>query len=221
MNDVNTADTSEAAFAASMREAMHALLVRIPGHILSRAQAIALCGAAIGEKSAAQTDGDQKVAPCFHVVHAVEHDETYIYILNGISTQGSVLTHLNAVVQASYPDADVADLQVCQAIAGASAGLAGAWHYVVETDVKPEADSDLNDWYQTEHLPGLASVPGTVLAARLKNPQRSPRYHACYLLQTRETFGSAPWLAVRATDWSSQVRPSFVNTKRTMFRVAG
>ena len=30
--------------------------------------------------------------------------------------------------------------------------------------------------------------------------------------------GSPEWLAVRATDWSSRVRPAFRNTRRTMFR---
>lgn len=61
----------------------------------------------------------------------------------------------------------------------------------------------------------MAGVPGTVRAGR------SPRHHACYGLRTQETLGSPPWLAVRATDWSSRVRPAFRNTKRTMFRRVG
>ena len=31
---------------------------------------------------------------------------------------------------------------------------------------------------------------------------------------------SGPWLKVRGTEWSSRVRPNFVNTKRTMFKKA-
>ena len=109
-------------------------------------------------------------------------------------------------------------LGVVQDIPGASAGQDAPWHYIVETDVVAEQDQALNDWYNREHLPGLASVPGTVRARRFVCEQGGPRYHACYDLETRETFGSPPWLAVRATDWSSQVRPAFRNTKRTMFR---
>lgn len=73
----------------------------------------------------------------------------------------------------------------------------------------PEAEQDLNAWYDQEHLPGLASVPGTVRAMRFECRDESPRYLACYDLHTRETFGSPPWLAVRATDWSS--RAAFVS----------
>src|SRR3546814_12871381 len=69
-----------------------------------------------------------------------------------------------------------------------------------------------------EQLPVVAAVPGTGSARRYLAPPAQPKYYASYDLETLETFGSAPWLAVRATDWSSRVRPSFVNTKRTMFR---
>jgi hypothetical protein len=53
-------------------------------------------------------------------------------------------------------------------------------------DVLPGSEADFDPWYEQEHLPGLASVPGTV----------------------------------RATPWSDRVRPTFVNTRRTMFRRA-
>ena len=61
----------------------------------------------------------------------------------------------------------------------------------------PEAEADLNAWYDQEHLPGLAAVPGTVRALRYECRHKGPRYLACYDLHTRETFGSPPWLAVR------------------------
>ncbi len=108
-----------------------------------------------------------------------------------------------------------------QDIRGASHTATPAFHYVVETDVVPEAEADLNDWYDREHLPGLAAVPGTIRAQRLRNLDGGPRYHSCYELVAQETLGSTPWLAVRHTAWSDRVRPSFRNTKRTMFsRVA-
>jgi hypothetical protein len=102
---------------------------------------------------------------------------------------------------------------------GASRDDTPAFHYVVETDVDDEAhDADLNAWYDTEHMPGLAACPGTVRARRFRNPDASPRYHACYDLVSTETMGSKPWLAVRHSAWSDRVRPYFRNTKRTMFR---
>ncbi len=38
-------------------------------------------------------------------------------------------------------------------------------------------------------------------------------------LASLHTSGSARWMAVRMTEWSSRVRPSFRNSTRTMYRV--
>lgn len=108
-------------------------------------------------------------------------------------------------------------LACLQEVQGASAGQVASHHYVVETDVLPEFEDDLNAWYAQEHLPGLAAVPGTIRAARYIDATGSPRYYACYDLAGAETLGSPQWLAVRATPWSSRVRPAFRNTGRTMF----
>ena len=93
------------------------------------------------------------------------------------------------------------------------------WHYVVTTDVLPEREADFNAWYDTEHLAGLAAVPGVVRAVRYRVVEGTgPRYHASYDLVQRSSFNSPAWLAVRGTPWSSRVRPAFVNTRRTMYR---
>jgi len=145
---------------------------------------------------------------------AVDEDETYVYLHGPAASLPEVLARLAE----SFPGARARVLHPTLELAGASAGQDAPWHYIVETDVLPEAEADLNAWYDQEHLPGLASVPGTVRAMRFECRDESPRYLACYDLHTRETFGSPPWLAVRASDWSSRVRPSFRNTRRTMFR---
>lgn len=127
-----------------------------------------------------------------------------------------------AAAPASVPvGARVARLTCTVERQGASAGQEAPWHYAVSTDVEPEAEADFNAWYDNEHLLGLAAVPGTVRAMRYLDPVGSPRYHACYDLATREAFNSPPWLAVRGTDWSSRVRPSFRNTRRTMYERVG
>ncbi len=104
-------------------------------------------------------------------------------------------------------------------IPGAANGAPAPWHYVVATDVQPLQEADFNRWYETEHMPGLAAVPGTANAARYRVVQgEGPLYHACYDLAERAAFNSPPWLAVRNTAWSSRVRPAFFNTRRTMYR---
>jgi hypothetical protein len=111
-------------------------------------------------------------------------------------------------------------LECIQSLAGPSAGEPVNFHYVVEADVLPENDATLNAWYQDEHLPGLASVPGTIRAARYRRAHPAtglPKYYACYDLVSLDVTKTAPWLAVRHTAWSDVVRPMFLNTVRTEF----
>ena len=109
--------------------------------------------------------------------------------------------------------------------------------FSVSMDVESQTEALFNEVYDTEHVPLILSVPGVVAASRFKSQpvtmimggqrrtiamENEPRYHALYELARREAFESPPWLAVRHTAWSDRVRPTFRNTKRTMFRrVAG
>ena len=146
---------------------------------------------------------------------ALELDESYVYCR---AATALALQQVQARIPALFPRAHARLLEPVCLLDGASRGQDAPWHYIVETDVLPEQEDDLNAWYDQEHLPGLAAVSGTVRAGRYLCRDGSPRYHACYDLHTRQTFGSPPWLAVRATGWSSRVRPAFRNTKRTMFQ---
>lgn len=148
------------------------------------------------------------------VYHATEHTETYAWVVTPVDGDA-----LRAALRASHPLASLMALTLTTDVAGHSSGQPATWLYMVETDIKPDAQEDFDSWYETEHLPGLAAVPGTVRARRYLAMEGSPRYYACYDLAQREAFGSPPWLAVRATSWSDRVRPNFINTKRTMFRL--
>ena len=108
-------------------------------------------------------------------------------------------------------------LQPLQSIAGASNGVPFSHHYVVEADVAPAHEHDFNDWYEQEHLPGLAAVPGTVRAARYRRAHGAPRFLACYDLLSPQVLEHPQWLAVRHTAWSARIRPLFMNPRRTMF----
>ncbi len=101
---------------------------------------------------------------------------------------------------------------------GASRGEQALFHYIVETDAEAGWMDEIGRWYDIEHMPGLAAVPGCIHARRLANPDGGPYSFACYDLTREETLGSAPWLAVRHTAWSDRARPHFTN-RRTMMRV--
>ena len=114
--------------------------------------------------------------------------------------------------------AQVSRLEKALDLPGASDRAEPAFHYVVEMDPADGWRDELLRWYDTEHMPGLASVQGSVQATRLLNHDHGPLSLACYDLVSPETLGSPDWLVVRGTAWSSRVRPYFTNTKRTMFR---
>lgn len=108
-------------------------------------------------------------------------------------------------------------LELLTDLKGASHSEKGDFHYIVETDVSPASDEEFNAWYDTEHLPGLASVSGTISAKRYRRLMGVPRYIACYELTSPAVMESADWLAIRHTAWSSRVRPMFFNTTRQLF----
>lgn len=122
------------------------------------------------------------------------------------------------VLADASPGEDWVALAILQSLRGAAAGEDPGFHYVVEADVAPEHEQEFNAWYEREHLPGLAQVPGTIRAARYRRSWGSPSYLACYDLTSPAVLERPEWLAVRHTDWSSRVRPLFRNARRVMFR---
>ena len=104
-------------------------------------------------------------------------------------------------------------------LAGASCTETPNFHYVVETDAEAGWMPEISRWYDTEHMPGLAQVHGTIRATRWLNHDHGPMSLACYDLTSAQILGSAQWLAVRNTAWSDKARPHFIHTKRNMFSV--
>jgi len=118
--------------------------------------------------------------------------------------------------QASEPRA--APLEPLAEWEGAGTDDLATYHYVVATDVDAGDEADFNRWYDTEHMPGLAGVAGTVHCARLRSRDGAPRYHACYDITSPQLLEGGAWLALRHTPWSTQVRRQFRNPRRLMFR---
>jgi hypothetical protein len=146
------------------------------------------------------------------------------YIYARLSTQTALDSSLLATLSAAFGNALAGATNICAArletvmdLPGASHTEQPIFHYVVETDAEDGWMDEIARWYGTEHMPGLARVPGCIRAMRLLNHDHGPQSLACYDLVSAQTLGSAPWLAVRNTAWSDKARPHFTNTKRTMF----
>lgn len=123
----------------------------------------------------------------------------------------------DALQACAGPHAVVSRLELLQQLEGASHDQAAPLHYAVEMTPEPGFEDELQQWYNTEHLPGLARVPGCVRAQRWWNHDAGPKSLACYDLVSAQTLGSPAWLAVRNTPWSARMRPRFTQTRRTMF----
>lgn len=113
--------------------------------------------------------------------------------------------------------ANVSRLQLSMRRPGTKNHESASVHYVVETDPEEGWRDEIFRWYDEEHMPGLAEVPGTVLAQRFLNLDHAPLSFACYDLTHAEVLTSPAWLAVRASAWSDICRPHFTNTLRTFF----
>lgn len=105
---------------------------------------------------------------------------------------------------------------VCD-IPGADAGKAAPFFYTVEITAKRENMPAVSGWYDQEHMPGLAAVPGCVHARRFLTDGDEQTSCACYEINNSGIRETAAWNAVRGTPWSERVRPHFINLKRNMF----
>lgn len=157
---------------------------------------------------------------------SAESGLTYVYLelLEQARLDENAVSKMTSLLKTRFPAGQaiqVARLEKVFERAGHSCRDQASFHYVVEMDPDSGWMPELERWYDTEHMPGLAAVPGCIRAARLYNHDQGPLSLACYDLVSTQTLGSEPWLAVRGTPWSDIVRPHFTHTKRTMFEVLG
>jgi len=82
---------------------------------------------------------------------------------------------------------------------------------VASMSVEPGAEADFNAWYDTEHLPQLAAVPGVLAARRYRatDQESERRYLALYHLRDAGVSRSDAWAKAANTPWSERMRPHF------------
>jgi hypothetical protein len=80
---------------------------------------------------------------------------------------------------------------------------------LIGMNVLPEYESEFNEWYNTEHIPALGGVPGTLSARRYRGTGATQRYVALYHLGSPDVVRSAAWKAAANTPWTEKMRPHF------------
>src|SRR5258708_6838329 len=88
---------------------------------------------------------------------------------------------------------------------------------LIAMNVAAEAEGEFNEWYNSEHLPGLAGVPGVLCARRYRGAGATQRYAAIYHFADPEVPNSAAWKSAGGTPWTLRMRPHF----RDFLRIDG
>jgi hypothetical protein len=96
-----------------------------------------------------------------------------------------------------------------QTLPGTQAAPGGARALLLNAmNAAPEAESEFNKWYDEEHIPALAAVPGVVCARRFRASSTTlQRYVALYHLESAEVCASAAWTKAVETPWTAKIRP--------------
>jgi hypothetical protein len=84
-------------------------------------------------------------------------------------------------------------------------------------NVAPEQEGEFNEWYNTEHLPQLGSVPGVLAARRYRGSGATQRYAAIYHFVNPDVPNSSAWKTAANTPWTERMRPHF----RDLLRIDG
>ena len=106
-----------------------------------------------------------------------------------------------------------------QILPGDQSVQAGAEALLINAmSVAPEHEREFNEWYDTEHIPALAAVPGTLCARRYRGAGAAQKYVAVYHLAAVEVQASAAWKAAANTPWTERMRPHFRDHLRIVSR---
>ena len=76
-------------------------------------------------------------------------------------------------------------------------------------NVEPAAEAEFNEWYNTEHIPALAAVPGVLCARRFRATSANRRYVALYHLVSPEVQATPAWKSAADSEWTRKLRPHF------------
>ena len=82
---------------------------------------------------------------------------------------------------------------------------------VASMNVDAAAEPEFNEWYNAEHLPQLAAVPGVLCARRYSSSavDRERQYLALYHLTSPDVARSEAWTRAADTEWTRRIRPHF------------
>jgi hypothetical protein len=89
---------------------------------------------------------------------------------------------------------------------GAIPEKASSYVLLVRLGIDSDHDAEFNEWYNTDHLPALTSVPGVYGARRYRATVGSPTYLAVYELANADVPKSDAWRKAADSPWTLRMR---------------
>lgn len=81
--------------------------------------------------------------------------------------------------------------------------------YITATEPESAWEEEFNRWYDEEHIPNLAAVPGYLSARRYIAVEGEPKYMAFYEIASMDAYRSAEHDRAANTPWTERMRPHF------------
>lgn len=110
-------------------------------------------------------------------------------------------------------------------LAGQTNPADAPWMYIVHTDIPDHIVDEYNAWYDNEHLPRCAAIPGVLRARRyastgiLGGTSDGPKYLTAYEMTGPDVWESPAALQARKTPWTEKMRSLFSNTRRALYQL--
>ena len=90
----------------------------------------------------------------------------------------------------------------------------GSGLMLVFVDVPSEHEEEFNEWYNTEHLQELMSVPGILNCARYEAVKSGPKHLAVYEFDNAQVIDTDAFKNRPITPWAQKVGPRAIATTR-------
>lgn len=106
----------------------------------------------------------------------------------------------------------------------------GPYASIVEIEVKPDAEDEFNKWYEEEHIPMLAKVPGWVRSRRFvlefagatgseAKEGQPPKYMAIHEWEVPAAFETTEFKEATSTPWMEKIKQTaVVDARRRVFK---
>lgn len=92
----------------------------------------------------------------------------------------------------------------------------GPFLITVRVEVDPENDAEFNEWYEQDHMKGLAAVSGVRGARRYRQISgNSSTYLAVYELDDGNIRQNPAWQKASDTEWTRRMLPKLKNPRLT------